>query len=120
MNKAYPIITLLVLLVATGCASDERQRIVVYSPHGKELLTASEEAFEAAHPNVDVQWIDMGGQDAYDRIRTESQNPQASIWWGGASTAFDRAAREGLLEPYEPTWSDVADSSAIDPEHYWY
>ena len=117
MKKAIPI---LLLLLVTGCIGDDRQRIVVYSPHGKELLTASEEAFEAAHPEVDVQWIDMGGQDAYDRIRTESQNPQASIWWGGASTAFDQAAREGLLEPYEPTWSDVADSTAINPDHYWY
>jgi iron(III) transport system substrate-binding protein len=114
------LLSILLLLLLAGCTSDDRQRIVVYSPHGKELLTASEEAFEAAHTGVDVQWIDMGGQDAYDRIRTESQNPQASIWWGGASTAFTRAAREGLLEPYEPTWSGVADSTAIGPDHYWY
>ena len=55
-------------------------------------MSASEEAFEAQHPEIDVQWIDMGGQDAYDRIRTEQQNPQASIWWGGASVTFDQAA----------------------------
>jgi iron(III) transport system substrate-binding protein len=109
-----------VLLLLAGCTADDRQRIVVYSPHGKEMLSAYEEGFEARHPEVDIQWIDMGGQDAYDRIRTEQQNPQASLWWGGAAPAFGRAAREGLLEPYEPTWSDTVDPEAFDAEHYWY
>ncbi|NBC18788.1 MAG: extracellular solute-binding protein [Bacteroidetes bacterium] len=114
------VVVLLVALVLFSCASDDRETLVVYSPHGKELLEASEEAFEAKYPDVDVQWIDMGGQDAYDRIRTESANPQASLWWGGASTAFDRAAREGLLEPYVPTWSDAAADNAFDPDGFWY
>ena len=62
----------------TGCfPEDERARVLVYSPHGKEMLGAYEELFEARHPGVDIAWIDMGGQDAYDRIRTERQNPQA-------------------------------------------
>ncbi len=68
--------------VLGGCASDDRTPLVVYSPHGKEMLTEYESLFEAAHPEVNVQWIDMGGQDAYDRIRTEKANPAASIWWG--------------------------------------
>lgn len=113
-------ILFLFLLVMMGCAGDDRARVIVYSPHGKEMLTAYEKAFEAAHPEVDVQWIDMGGQDAYDRIRTEAQRPQASVWWGGASMAFDRAAREGLLEPYRPTWADAVPEGTFHPEHMWY
>ena len=112
--------SILLAVLLAGCAGDDRATLVVYSPHGKELLTASEEAFEAQHPEVDVQWIDMGGQDAYDRIRTERQNPQASLWWGGASTAFAQAAAEDLLEPYEPSWSEAAAADARDPQHYWY
>ncbi len=92
----------------------------MYSPHGKEMLGEYEEKFEGLHPEVDVQWIDMGGQDAYDRIRTEQQNPQASLWWGGASMAFDRAAREGLLAPYQPSWSEVVADDAHHPEDLWY
>ncbi|MCB0716900.1 MAG: extracellular solute-binding protein [Bacteroidetes bacterium] len=108
------------MALAVGCADDSRKRIVVYSPHGKELLTASEDAFEAAHPDIDVQWLDMGGQDAYDRIRTERVNPQASIWWGGSSVAFALAAGEELLEPYEPSWSDAVPASARDTADRWY
>lgn len=110
----------LLLLTTTGCGGDEREKLIVYSPHGKEMLREYERAFEAAHPEVDVQWIDMGGQDAYDRIRTEANNPQASVWWGGASTTFDHAAREGLLEEYRPTWAEAAPEDARHPQDLWY
>lgn len=103
-----------------GCSSDERRRVVVYSPHGKEMLAAFENQFEAKHPDVNIQWIDMGGQDAYDRIRTEKNNPQASVWWGGAEAAFATAAAEGLLEPFRPTWHAAVDADARDANDLWY
>lgn len=108
------------MLVSAGCAGDSRERLVVYSPHGKELLSAYEDAFEAVHDSIDVQWIDMGGQDAYDRIRTERANPQASLWWGGSSVAFSRAAEEGFLQPYRPSWAAAVDSASRDIEDRWY
>lgn len=111
---------LLITLFLIGCTDSSRETLVIYSPHGKEMLNAFEEVFEEAHPDVDVQWIDMGGQNAYDRIRTERERPQASIWWGGASMAFDRAAREGLLEAYRPSWADAVDPSTHHPEDMWY
>lgn len=84
------------------------------------MLSAYEDRFEAAHPDVNVQWIDMGGQDAYDRIRTERENPQASLWWGGASMAFDRAAREGLLAAYRPSWADAVPPGLHGADDLWY
>lgn len=107
-------------LFSAGCAGDAREKLVVYSPHGKEMLSAYEDAFEAEHDSIDVQWIDMGGQDAYDRIRTERANPQASLWWGGASVAFSRAADEGYLHPYRPSWADAVDSTGRDDADRWY
>jgi iron(III) transport system substrate-binding protein len=111
---------LLATVLLAGCASDDRERLVVYSPHGKELLSAYEEAFEALHPDVDVQWLDMGSQEVYDRVRTERVNPQASIWWGAPQTTFAQAARDGLLEPYTPTWTEAAPVDTRDTEHRWY
>jgi iron(III) transport system substrate-binding protein len=101
------LFTLPFFLFLTSCSSDNRTTLVVYSPHGKEMLTDAEQAFEAAHPDINVQWIDMGGQDAYDRIRTEKANPTASIWWGGDGPTFSRAAEEGLLAAYTPSWADA-------------
>lgn len=114
-------ILLAVALVLGACGgSSTKQRVVIYSPHGKEMLTEYEEAFEAANPGIDVQWMDMGGQDAYDRIRTERSNPQADLWWGGDSPTFARAASEGLLAPYRPTWADAVDPSDRDSLDRWY
>ena len=58
------------------------------------MLSAFEREYEAAYPDHDVHWLDMGSQDALDSIRTESQNPQADIWWGAPMTMFARAGRK--------------------------
>jgi iron(III) transport system substrate-binding protein len=104
-----------------GCAgSPAREQLLIYSPHDKEMLTHYEQAFEARYPEVDVVWQDMGGQDAYDRIRTERQNPKASLWWGGDNPTFMRAAEEGLLAPYRPTWHGVVPPESHDAADRWY
>lgn len=114
------LLGLLVAVPLSGCTGDNRTALVVYSPHGKEMLRSAESAFEARYPNVDVRWIDMGGQDAYDRIRTERRNPQASIWWGGDGPTFSRAGAEDLLEPYVPSWSEHVDSLGKGESDTWY
>lgn len=115
-----PLILVLAVTLA-ACGGDGRsEKLVVYSPHGKEMLRHYEKEFEAAHPTIDVQWIDLGGQDAYDRIRTERQNPQASLWWGGDSPTFARAAEEGLLEAYRPSWADAVSATSHDSAGRWY
>ncbi len=115
----FPAACSLLALVA-GCKGDGRTRLLVYSPHGKELLEASEQAFEAAHPDVDVQWLDMGSQEAYERVRTERANAQASVWWGAPQTLFMQAADEDLLEPFEPTWASALPATAKDSLGRWY
>ena len=98
------------LSALTSC-SDGRAVLTVYSPHGREQLLAFEEWFEAERPEVDLQWVDMGSQEALDRVRSERANPQADVWYGGPASFFSRAANAGLLEPYRPSWAD-----AIMPE----
>jgi iron(III) transport system substrate-binding protein len=107
-------------LLTGGCGSGGKTPLVVYSPHGKEMLTAFEDAYEASHPNTDVQWLDMGSQDAYDRIRTERMNPQADVWWGGPSTMFARAEAESLLESYYPSWERSVSPEWRSPAGFWF
>ena len=114
----------LLLAAAAGllsaCHRDRRTPLVLYSPHGRDLLGLAEAEFERAHPDVDVRWLDMGSQEAYDRVHSEKANPQADVWYGGPATIFGRAAHEGLLAPYRPSWAEhVAPESRGDGDLYF-
>ncbi len=98
-------------LAGLAACGGEGAVLTVYSPHGPEQLTLFEERFEAANPGVDVQWVDMGSQEVLDRVRSERANAQGDVWYGGPAMFFARAATEGLLEAYRPSWAD-----AVPPE----
>jgi iron(III) transport system substrate-binding protein len=102
-----------------AACSERGPSLVIYSPHGRDLLVHFERAFEAAHPGVDVQWVDMGSQEILDRIRSERANPQADVWWGAPSDMFARAAEEGLLDTFRPSWSDAVPEDSRDPQARW-
>ena len=119
MFPRFPLI--LLSIVFLSCSSRNQKTIlVVYSPHGKDMLEEFEKEFEAVNPGIEVQWLDMGSQDAYDRIRTERSNPQADIWWGAPSTIFMRAEKEDLLEPYRPSWADDVAPQFRSVHDMWY
>jgi iron(III) transport system substrate-binding protein len=92
------------LAALVSACGDGRTPVVVYSPHGRDLLQLVEQTYEAAHPEIDVRWLDMGSQEVLDRLRSERANPQADVWFGGPATLFARADAVGLLAPFTPEW----------------
>ena len=113
-------LALAILALAVACGGDGRTVLTIYSPHGKDLLEYYEKGFEAAHPTIDVQWVDMGSQEVLDRLRAEKANPQADLWFGAPSEIFGRGADEGLLDPYTPTWADEVPAEAKDARGRWF
>jgi iron(III) transport system substrate-binding protein len=107
------------LALVAACGGDGRTVLTVYSPHGKDLLEYYEQQFERSHPDIDVQWVDMGSQDVIDRLRSEKANPQADVWFGAPAEIFERAANENLLQAYTPTWAGAVDAEAKDPQGRW-
>jgi iron(III) transport system substrate-binding protein len=103
------------VLSLAGCSGDGRTPLVVYSPHGRDLLTLFEKRFEAEHPDVDVRWLDMGSQEVFDRVRSERANPQADVWFGGPSLIFALAARDSLLDCRAPSWAAAIAPRARGP-----
>src|SRR6266699_2032305 len=95
------------VVLVLGCSRDHRTPLVVYSPHGRDLLTLFEHRFETLHPDIDVRWLDMGSQDVYDRLRSERANPQADVWFGGPSLVLAQAAHDSLLDCRRPVWADA-------------
>src|SRR2546425_4758483 len=102
-------------LLAAACQGDGRTPLIVYSPHGRDLLTLLERRFEQLHPDVDVRWLDMGSQEVYDRLRSERANPQADVWFGGPATIFARGVRDSLLEPFRPGWGEAVEPHGRGP-----
>jgi iron(III) transport system substrate-binding protein len=116
-RQAAPLHSLLALpflLVGLAC-SDGREPVMVYSPHGRDLLRLFETEFEKRHPDRDVRWLDMGSQEVYDRVRSERANPQCDVWFGGPDAIVARAAREGLLAPHRPGWAEAVPVASRAP-----
>ncbi len=121
MRRFFLGLALLGALLFGACRkdSDDPNTLTIYSPHGTELLTEFKTRFEALHPGKTVNFLDMGSQQVLDRIRSERANPQADLWWGAPQDIFMSAARDGLLEPYRPSWADALDASERDADFRW-
>jgi iron(III) transport system substrate-binding protein len=118
--KTLGIAVVLVLALMSACADSSSTALIVYSPHGEELLSEYEARFEEQYPDIDVRWLDMGSQDALDRIRSERANPQADVWFGAPATLFSQAEDEGLLAAYRPSWADAVGPDARSAGDFWY
>ncbi|HKP74128.1 MAG TPA: hypothetical protein VJT67_01235, partial [Longimicrobiaceae bacterium] len=104
-------IALAALLASCG-GGDGREVLTIYSPHGREMLQAFEKKYEALHPEVDVQFLDMGSQEILERLRAERANPQADVWWGAPAVTFEEGVRDSVLERSTPTWAGALPADA--------
>ncbi|MBC8044275.1 MAG: extracellular solute-binding protein [Rhizobacter sp.] len=113
-------IFILLTLFVSSCGQQNQNTLVIYSTHGKEMLTYFEKAFEAKYPEVNAVWLDMGSQNVLDRVRTETENPQADVWWGGPKELFEQAESQELLDAYKPSWAAEVEPSFKSPKDFWY
>ena len=119
-SAALTGVGLAALLTLLACRGDSRTPLVLYSTHGRDLLSLVEKTYERSHPSLDIRWLDMGSQEVYDRVRSEKANPQADVWYGGPATILARGAREGLFEPYRPTWADAISPESREPRNLYF
>ena len=104
------------LLVSCNRSGGSTRKLLIYTPHGQELLRESIAQYKTVHPDVDVQFLDMGSREVLERVRAERNRPQADLWWGAAHTTFQTAAEENLLASYRPTWADKFPTPVANPQ----
>jgi iron(III) transport system substrate-binding protein len=100
--------------------TERARRVVVFSPHGQELLDEFIELFEAEYPDISVVGTFVPTGKILSRLRIDKDSPQTDIWWGGTSAFFAEAKAEGLLQAYRPTWADQVNAGFHDPDDMWY
>lgn len=95
------------------------QKVVVYSPHGEEIMKEVAKLFEA-ETGIKTEFLVMGGQELVDRIQAEKGNPQADVIYGNPSSVFNQMEKDGLLAQFTPTWAKDLDPMYKDKDNYWY
>ncbi len=103
------LVMLLALILVVGCMSAMAEEIDWRALEGGELMmyggcdephvAAVAQAFEEK-TGIKVSYQRMSGNDCYNRILEERENPQADVWFGGTWDPYIAAANEGLLYEY--------------------
>ena len=91
--------------------------LTIYSPHDSDPLLTGISAFEAAYPNVTVEYVADGTSTLVARIAAESAAPVADVLWGGGADTL--AAYKQYFQAYKPSCIDLIDPSLVDAEYYW-
>ncbi|MEA3335149.1 MAG: ABC transporter substrate-binding protein [Chloroflexota bacterium] len=86
-----------------------------------EWCEGMEGEFEAAHPDINVEWVRMSSGESLTRLRNEKENPQFDIWWGGPIDSFIAASAEDLLETYDsPNHANIVNKDLmLSSENQW-
>src|SRR6266404_5379020 len=108
------------LLSCNPSGPNKGHRLLIYTPHGQDLLRDFIARYKDRYTDVDVQFLDMGSREILERVRVERNRPQADLWWGAAHTTFQTAAEENLLAPFRPSWANSVPASARDGKDLWY
>ncbi|WP_299866680.1 extracellular solute-binding protein [uncultured Roseobacter sp.] len=90
--------------------------LTIYSAHGDDVYGPLVEAFEAKHPDINVEVIVGDTGALYQRVQAESANPAADVQWGGAIQSYETFA--DLYQAY-----DSPEASALrisDPNGKWF
>ncbi len=115
------IVAIASTLLSCGRGSNSTaKKLLIYTPHGQDLLREMIGRYKSQYPDVDVQFLDMGSREILERVRAERNRPQADLWWGAAHTTFQTAAEENLLSAYKPSWADIVPPHSRDQNDLWY
>lgn len=111
--------TALGAIALSGHVAFAAEALVVYTPQSADRTAEIEKRAESAL-GFDIQFVNMGGGEVYDRVLAERNNPQADVIFGLIDFLTAGLKREQMLEPY--TLDALAGLPDVykDPDGYFY
>ena len=103
---------------AAEAPAELEDSLVIYTTHPEDLLEALSDAF-TEKTGVEVEFINLKGELA-DRIRSEKENPQADIMFGGDAATYMLLDSEDCYQPSSPSWADDVDPAYKAENGDWY
>lgn len=89
--------------------------LTVYTAVESDDLQKYAERFNAAHPEITINWVRDSTGVITARLLAEKNNPQADVIWGLAATSLLLLEEEGMLERYAPEGVDHLEPRFVDP-----
>ncbi|MFE0752621.1 putative 2-aminoethylphosphonate ABC transporter substrate-binding protein [Inquilinus sp. NPDC058860] len=102
-------------LLALAAPAVAAEKITVYTALEADQLKAYEAAFEAANPDVEIQWVRDSTGIITAKLLAEKDNPQADVVWGLAATSLMLLDSQGMLQGYAPAGLDQVTPAFRDP-----
>jgi len=121
--KAFLVVFL--ILATAALFSCNRQtasgrRLLIYTPHGQDMLRDFISRYKQQHPETDIQFLDMGSRQILERVTIERNRPQGDLWWGASHTTFQLAADQDLLAEFRPSWANDVLPETRDEKGRWF
>lgn len=105
----------LVALTAIAASSSQAQTaLTVYTAFEAEDLQRYKEAFQAVHPDIDINWVRDSTGVVTAKLLAEKDNPQADVIWGLAASSLLLMKSEGMLEAYAPKGVERLEARFVD------
>lgn len=99
--------------LAFGPAAAKTQ-LTVYTAVEADQLPPIKEAFEAANPDIEINWIRDSTGIVTAKLLAEKENPQADVVFGLAATSLMLLEAEGMVEPYAPAGVEKLSPKFVD------
>lgn len=129
MTHSYPTCSTSISLVllaglfffVSGCA--QQNAVTIYTSVDQDYAQPIIQEFQDRNPEIVVNAVYDSEltktTGLYTRLRNESRNPQADVFWNSEILRTIQLKQQGLLEPYfSPSAENIPDSFK-DPEGYW-
>lgn len=113
MSKTLRVIAGAMLLLAMLSARAATE-LTVYTAIEAEDLERYKATFEAANPDITINWVRDSTGIITAKLLAEKDNPQADVIWGLAGSSLLLMKNEGMLEAYAPAGLDGLDDKFKD------